>query len=168
MAEDPPSASPFPAVPEAAGAERAQLRPRPTVLLVDDDSTDVLVIREVLERCGLNFRVEVARNGQAAVMYLEELARGQLKAPPALILLDLNLPKIPGLELLQIIRSDSRWRQVPVIIVTSSQAESDRSAAERFGANAYFQKPTDLDEYQLLAELVRGICAPAGEAGEPS
>jgi CheY-like chemotaxis protein len=129
---------------------------------VEDNSTDVLVILEVLEQSALNFRVDVARNGLDALVYLERAARDGSAPHPSLVLLDLNVPKITGIELLQMMRTNSYCGGVPVIIITSSRADSDRAAAQRLGANAYFQKPVDLDAYQQLAEIVKGITEAPG------
>ncbi len=133
----------------------------PTVLLVEDNSTDLFVIREVLDGCGLNFRVEVARNGQDALAYLEQVACSPVVCP-VLVLLDLNVPKVTGIELLQTIRTNSCFGHLPVIVVTSSNADSDRTAAERLGADGYFHKPADLAAYQELAKLIRSVMGPAG------
>ena len=108
-------------------------------MLVDDNPTDVFVIREVIEECGLNLRLRTASDGQDALRYLQDAAGGNC---PALILLDLNLPKIPGVEILRQLRYDSPCNKTPVIVVTSSTAESDRTAVERLGAQAYFQNQT--------------------------
>ena len=115
------------------------------------------MIREVFQECSLDYRLEVAQDGQDALSYLRSLESDPTRTYPALILLDLNLPKVTGLEVLQQIRNDPRCCRIPVIIVTSSIAESDRTAATRLGADGYFHKPVDLDAYRELAELVRKV-----------
>ena len=132
--------------------------------MVEDNPTDVFVIRQILLGCGLNLRVEVARNGQEALVYLEGLSGSRPAMATALVLLDLNVPKVTGIELLQFIRTKSCLRQMPVIVVTSSNAESDRTAAERLGADGYFPKPADLNAYQRLAALVRDVIGRTGQA----
>jgi CheY-like chemotaxis protein len=124
------------------------------VLLVEDNPTDVFVIREVVEDCGLNLYLRVANNGQDALRYLKELEKTEEKSWPVLILLDLNLPKLSGIDVLRQLRSDSPWKSTPVIVVTSSTAESDRAAVRRLGAEAYFQKPNNLEGYKKLAKLM--------------
>jgi len=133
----------------------------PVVLLVEDNSTDLFVIREVLHGCGLNFRVDVARNGQDALAYLEEVTCSGAVCP-VLVLLDLNVPKITGIELLRAIRTNACFGHLRVIVVTSSNADADRTAAERLGADGYFHKPQDLYAYQELAELIRSVMGGAG------
>jgi CheY-like chemotaxis protein len=128
------------------------------VLLVEDNPTDVFVVREVLKRSGLNVRLRVASNGQEALSYLQEpCAADDRGSCPSLVLLDLNLPKVPGIEVLKNLRAGSRCECIPVIILTSSAAEADRNAAQRLGAEAYFQKPDDLNEYDALARIVKHV-----------
>ncbi len=100
--------------------------------------------------------VRVARDGQEALQYLDSMGDEASVGTPSLILLDLNVPKITGLEILRRLRS-GRLRHIPVIIVTSSISESDRAATERLGADAYFQKPHDLAAYMKLSHVIKRI-----------
>jgi CheY-like chemotaxis protein len=130
------------------------LGPR-TVLLIEDNPTDVFVIKEAIERSGLDVNLRIASNGEEALLYLQELARSEKPSCPALVLLDLNLPKVGGIEVLRKLRNSSLCKQTPVIVVTSSPAETDRAAVRRLGAEAYFEKPTSLVAYMELGELVK-------------
>jgi CheY-like chemotaxis protein len=127
-----------------------------TVLLVEDNPTDVFVIKEVIDRCELDLELRVATDGQDAVHYFQDLARAE-KPFPALVLLDLNIPKVGGIEVLKHLRSTSPCSRIPVIVVTSSTAETDRIAVERLGAEAYFQKPTSLAAYMQLGQLIKQL-----------
>ena len=127
-----------------------------TILVVEDSPTDIFVINEVIQKAGVNLSVRVAKDGQEALLYLAKLSE-KAGCCPALVLLDLNLPKISGIEVLERIRGGSRCNQTPVIIVTSSSAEADRAAAQRLGAEGYFQKPNDLDAYMELAQMIRRV-----------
>jgi len=127
------------------------------VLLVEDNPTDEFVVKEVLDGCGLNLDPHVVRNGQDALRYLQALEQDGKAACPALVLLDLNLPKVSGLEILKALRKSLRCSRTPVIVVTSSSAETDRYAAKQLGAEGYFQKPTDLASYMELAELIKRV-----------
>jgi CheY-like chemotaxis protein len=127
------------------------------VLLLEDNPTDVFVMREVFEKCGLPLQLVVARDGEQALKLLREINQDPASECPALLLLDLNVPKVDGIEVLSAFRRESRCRDTPVIIVTSSTAERDRSAAESLGVTAYFQKPKDLAAYMKLAPLILQI-----------
>lgn len=127
-------------------------------MLIEDNPTDVFVIREVLKESGLRVQLQTADNGQEALLLLEETDDEEFRCP-TLVLLDLNLPRISGLEVLRRLRSGERCRETPVIVVTSSSAEEDRLATQRLGINAYFEKPANLASYRELAEVIRKVLA---------
>ena len=127
-----------------------------SVLLVDDNRTDALIIREVLKSSGFELEIRTVSDGAAALECLNDFI-------PALILLDLNLPKISGLEVLREIRQRDPLAGVPVVIVTSSNSARDRQAAREFNAAAYFCKPDNLAEFMSLAGIVGGILGAAAE-----
>lgn len=127
------------------------------MLLVEDNPTDVFVIKEVIDRCELDLKLRVATDGQDAVHYFQDLARSEKPSCPALVLLDLNIPKVGGIEVLRHLRNGSPCSRTPVIVVTSSTAEADRMAVERLGAEAYFQKPTSLAAYMQLGQLIKQL-----------
>ncbi len=106
------------------------------VLLVEDDANDVALTLRALQGAKLRNHVHVARDGAEALDFLQQHM-------PDLILLDLNLPKLNGREVLERIKNDDRLRHVPVIIVTSSEAEEDVAKSYRLNANAYVTKPID-------------------------
>jgi CheY-like chemotaxis protein len=126
-------------------------------LLVEDNGTDVYVIRLVLRECGLDRDVRVASDGQEAIAYLRNLAEDASSPCPTLVLLDLNMPKIGGIEVLRHLRSGTRGRRTPVVIVTSSLSEKDRRAVEILGVQAYFHKPNDLTAYMQLTQVIKRI-----------
>jgi len=106
------------------------------VLLVEDDVNDVELTLHALQSAKLRNRVHVARDGAAALDFLRQ-------HKPDLILLDLNLPKVDGREVLERIKTDERLHHIPVIVVTSSQTEEDIARSYRVNANAYVTKPID-------------------------
>jgi CheY-like chemotaxis protein len=126
-------------------------------LLVEDNPTDVFVIKEVLESSGLNIQPRIVSDGQDALRYLEDLNRDDSSPCPALVLLDLNIPKVDGIEILRRLRGESRCKATPVVVVTSSTADADRAAAQRLGAEAYFQKPKELAAYMELAQVIKRV-----------
>jgi CheY-like chemotaxis protein len=133
-----------------------QTEPR-TVLLVEDNPMDVFIIEEILRESGLNLRLDVVKDGQDALTYLRNAAVAEETSVPALVLLDLNLPRVSGIEVLTELKKDSRLGAIPVIIVSSSMAPPDQVATSRLGAAGYFQKPNDLAAYRRLLEVIEGI-----------
>jgi two-component system response regulator len=147
----------------------------PLVLLVDDDANDEELARIALERSKIPHRLVVVRDGVAALDWLfrrGEHAGREDDNPPRVVLLDLKLPKINGLEVLEQIRADERTRTQPVVVFTSSMEASDLESSYRLGANAYIRKPVDFREYKELivdvgAFWIRRNQTPA-DAGEPT
>jgi len=122
---------------------------RVTILLVEDNPDDEALTKLAL-RMGMPASFKVARDGQEALDYLLDDANDL----PRLVLLDLNLPSVDGLEVLRRIREHERTSLTPVVILTGSNAPTDVAAAYRNGASSYVRKPVDFDQY---AELIRQI-----------
>jgi len=123
------------------------------ILLVEDGTADAELTLRALRRCELGGRVLWVKDGQAAIDYLfgEGAHAGQRTERPRLVLLDLKLPKLSGLDVLKQIKTDHARRAIPVVMLTSSNEERDIVAAYELGANSYLVKPVD---FQHLAELV--------------
>ena len=119
------------------------------ILLVEDDPNDVELTLTALTDHNLANEVEIARDGQQALDYLYR--RGEFATRetdnPAVILLDLKLPKVDGLEVLQQIKSDERLKMIPVVVLTSSHEEKDMVRSYKLGVNAYVVKPVDFHEF---------------------
>jgi CheY-like chemotaxis protein len=119
------------------------------ILLVEDDLSDVELTLEALAEYNLANEVTVARDGEIALDYLHR--RGEFKGRPdenpAVMLLDLKLPKVDGLEVLKQVKSDERLRMIPVVVLTSSQEEKDMMRSYKLGVNAYVVKPVDFHEF---------------------
>jgi DNA-binding response OmpR family regulator len=119
------------------------------ILMVEDDAKDVELSLTALEEYNLANEVVVARDGEEALDYL--YCRGKFNARPdgnpAVLLLDLKLPKVNGLEVLQQIRGDDKLRMIPVVVLTSSHEEKDMVASYKLGVNAYVVKPVDFHEF---------------------
>jgi CheY-like chemotaxis protein len=128
-----------------------------TMLLVEDNQQDELLTLRALRKVNLANQVEVVRDGQQAMDYLfgeGEFAGRALAEPPAVVLLDINLPRLSGLDVLDRIRSDARTRLVPVVILTSSDEERDRLRSYQGGCNSFVRKPLDFNEFaQTVARL---------------
>ena len=120
------------------------------ILLVEDNPDEELLTLDALEANRVGNKVIVARNGVEAIDYLfgeGAYAGRDVMDLPAVVLLDLKLPKIDGLEVLRRIRADERIRLLPVVILTSSNEEKDRIKGYSLGANSYVRKPVDFDEF---------------------
>ncbi len=128
------------------------------ILLVEDSPTDLELTLHSLKKHAVGNRIEVARDGVEALDYLfgkDSDADRSGKNAPGMILLDLKLPRIDGLEVLRRIRADERTRSIPVVVLTSSSEEADIVKCYQLGANSYIQKPVDFEQY---SEAVRQIC----------
>jgi CheY-like chemotaxis protein len=119
------------------------------ILMVEDDPKDVELTLTALEEYNLANEVIVTRDGEQALDYL--YSRGEYKTRssgnPAVMLLDLKLPKVDGLEVLKQIKSDGELRMIPVVVLTSSKEEKDMVASYKLGVNAYVVKPVDFHEF---------------------
>lgn len=133
------------------------MAPRFKIVLVDDAETDVLLVREALEQSGLEFDLQVFNDGEQGVDFIEAIDRDVTIPHPHLFLLDWNLPKRTGVEILERVRQSRRCGQVPVVIVTSSDSHKDKAQAANLNATGYFRKPSRLDEFMKLGPYVRNL-----------
>lgn len=119
------------------------------ILLVEDDPSDVELTLEALAEYNLANEVAVVRDGEMALDYLHRRRefKGRPDENPAVMLLDLKLPKVDGLEVLKRVKSDERLRMIPVVVLTSSQEEKDMMRSYKLGVNAYVVKPVDFHEF---------------------
>jgi two-component system response regulator len=120
------------------------------ILLVDDDPNDVELTLRAFRNNPLGNKIVVARDGLEALDYLRGTGAYAGRDPanqPQVVLLDLNLPAIGGLEVLRRIRADERFRRLPIVILTSSNEESDKLAGYGLGANSYVRKPVDFRQF---------------------
>jgi CheY-like chemotaxis protein len=127
------------------------------ILLVEDNATDEKLTRLVFKNCGVTNEVFVVRDGAAALDYLfatGAYAERDGAILPRLVLLDIKLPKIDGLEVLRRLRADDRTKLVPVVILTSSKEEEDVLRGYSLGANAYVRKPVEFAEFAAAAKTL--------------
>jgi CheY-like chemotaxis protein len=119
------------------------------ILIVEDDPKDVELTLTALEEYNLANEVVVARDGEQALDYLYHRGEFEVRANgnPAVMLLDLKLPKVDGLEVLKQIKSDKNLALIPVVVLTSSKEEKDMVASYKLGVNAYVVKPVDFHEF---------------------
>lgn len=124
------------------------------ILLVEDDPGDVLMTREALVDSKLLHRLHVLDNGEQAVQYLRREPPYSDAVRPDLVILDLNLPRLDGRELLSIVKSDPALLRIPCVVLTTSDAEEDVMRSYDLHANAYVTKPVD---FQAFVRVVRQI-----------
>jgi two-component system response regulator len=127
------------------------------ILLIEDNAADVELTQHAFEVDHLANRIEVVRDGEEALDFL--FCRGAyahrcFDRPPRLVLMDLKLPKVDGLDVLRQIKSDPRTRAIPVIVMTSSTEESDLVRSYHYGVNSYIQKPVDFKDFQKIVQTL--------------
>lgn len=129
------------------------------ILLVEDDTVDVMDAQRTLDRIGLYYKMQVAKNGEEAFEWLKSLG-DNTKALPDVILLDLNMPKMNGLEFLQVLRKSPAWRSIKVFIITTSEEREDREITNKLGVSGYivkplkFNNPSSIDSFNLMIDLM--------------
>lgn len=132
---------------------------KPIVLLADDDADDVNLALLVMAEIGFPFDVRVAADGEEAWRQLSAMDRA-----PKLMILDLKMPKLGGLDLLERVRAEPRFKDIPVAMLTSSDHVQDISRAAALGANAYIRKPADLAGFTAVIERLKDPAVLAGKA----
>jgi DNA-binding response OmpR family regulator len=135
------------------------------ILLVEDDPRDVELILESLGDYNLANEVVVVRDGEEALdfLYYREAFKARSNGNPAVVLLDLKLPKVNGMEVLRQIRSDEKLKMMPVVILTSSREEKDWVESYKLGVNAYVVKPVDFQEFVKAVKDVGAFWAVVNE-----
>ena len=130
-------------------------RQRPVrALIIDDSISDVLLLRDALDFHSFEVNLDVIHDGETALRMIDTFRRS-MESPADLIILDLNLPKVDGFEILEFLKNDAHLRTVPVIVMSSSSAEQDVCRSYFLGANAYVVKPVSLGE---VMSTIRALC----------
>ena len=127
---------------------------RHRILLVEDNAADVRLLRQALRDTGVPLELQVADDGEAATEILFQRGAHRNASRPDLVLLDLNLPKKGGLDVLREVKLDESLRGIPVMVLSSSRRESDVNRAYEYGANLYVSKPSDLDDLEDMARFI--------------
>ncbi len=133
----------------------------PSILVAEDNPADVYLIRAALEEHGIDLPLQVAADGREVLQIigrLEAVAETQLN----LIILDLNLPRHDGIEILQRLRGSERLAHIPVVVLTSSDSPRDRILASELGAASYLRKPSSLEQFLGLGAVFKDLLGRAG------
>lgn len=125
-----------------------------SILLVEDNPGDVELTEDALRRSKMATEVSVMTDGEDAMAYLRQQCGHGDETFPDLILLDLNLPKKDGMEVLKEVRQDPALKHIPVVILTTSEAEKDILTSYQLGANCFISKPVDLNEFRKVVESI--------------
>ncbi len=124
------------------------------ILLVDDNEGDIVLTVEALSEANIINNISIVRDGEEAINFLNRKGRYKDSELPDLILLDINLPRMDGKEVLAIIKSDKELKRIPVIMLTTSSSEKDIGAAYDNHANCYITKPVDLDRFMSVIRTI--------------
>jgi two-component system response regulator len=127
------------------------------VLLVEDNAGDVLLIQQALRENKIRINLHVVHDGESALQYLQRRPPFTTVTRPDLVLLDLNLPRKDGRQVLAEVKGDPNLRCIPVVILTSSHAEEDIIRAYNLNANCYVQKPLDLDQFNKVVHTIESF-----------
>jgi chemotaxis family two-component system response regulator Rcp1 len=139
---------------------------RHDVLIVEDNDADAFLIQEAIEAKKLPVALHVVKDGEQATRYFDR-ADGDASAPcPSLVILDINLPKKQGAEVLRHMRRSLRCAHALVIAVSTSDSARDREQMTELGANRYFHKPSDYEEFMRLGDIVKGLLASLSPGNE--
>lgn len=158
--KDPPSSSKSP-------FEENESRTRRHILIVEDSRADVFLIRESIRAAKLDADIQVVQDGEKAIRVFEDADRDPSAPCPALVVLDINLPKRQGREVLEALRKSRRCADALVLVVTSSNSEKDREDMARLGAMDYFCKPSAYAEFMKLGELIKKLLDGGAGRGSP-
>lgn len=126
--------------------------PNRSILLIEDNPMDVDLTKRAFARRNLNNPIEVARDGEEALTWIVRWEAGEPQ--PSIILLDLKLPRVDGLEVLRQLKAHPTFRSIPVVILTTSAEDQDIQTAYQLGANSYIVKPVDFEKFLEVAEQI--------------
>ncbi len=129
----------------------------PEILLAEDNPADVYLIREALREHHVDCSIRVASDGQQVLKILDAAHSSAPESLPALIILDLNLPRHDGIEILQRLQQSGDLRHVPVVVLTSSDSPRDRSAADQLGVTRFLRKPSNLEQFLKLGAIFKEL-----------
>lgn len=125
--------------------------------MVEDSPGDIRLAQIALKKAKILNNLAVVEDGELAIKYLSQEAPFENATPPNLILLDLNLPKVNGHEVLKFIRSESNLKMIPVVVLTTSDSERDIMESYELNANCYITKPVDLERFMEVVQMIESF-----------
>lgn len=124
------------------------------LLLVEDNEGDIYLTREAFSELDVPIELIVVQNGEQAILYLDSIGNDLKVEAPVLILMDINLPKISGIEVLKYVKENEKLKHIPVIMLTTSSSKVDIMQSYRNHVNSYITKPIDLDEFMNVVSSI--------------
>jgi CheY-like chemotaxis protein len=132
-------------------------RPPRHILIAEDNKSDVFLIQRALKKSGVEAQVHVADDGEKVLRFFERADAEETAPCPDLVLLDINMPRYKGGDILRRLRASSRCKDTLVLVVTSSDSSRDREEMDALGANGYFRKPSEVAEFMRLGQMVSDL-----------
>ena len=130
------------------------------VLLVEDDNLDVIDIKRSLDKMNILYSLHVAKNGEDAISMLKGTGAAALERLPDIVLIDINMPKMNGIEFLTVVRHTEEWKHLKCFMITTSEEAVDKEAAKKLGVSGYVVKPfklnnaSSMDSFNLMIDLM--------------
>ena len=130
------------------------------ILIADDDPLDIINIQRSLDKMGIFYQLHTAKNGEEAVKLLTDMGNETPSRLPDFVLIDINMPRLNGIELLTLIRQTEQWKHLKCFIITTSDEKTDHDAAKNLGASGYIIKPlklsnpSSMDAFNLMIDLL--------------
>jgi chemotaxis family two-component system response regulator Rcp1 len=150
---EPKQASPLPAAPGAQSVPVSKV----IALLAEDNRADALLIEDAIAAYNLPIELHIVEDGEEAFAFIQRVEADEATACPQMVLLDLNLPRRSGKEVLHFLRGSRRCKDIPVLVVSSSDMSKDRTDVGQLGADYYFRKPSNYDEFLKVGEVLKTI-----------
>jgi DNA-binding response OmpR family regulator len=127
------------------------------VLIAEDNESDVFLIQDAIETAKLDVALHIVKDGEQAIRFFDQADSDADMPCPALVILDINLPRKHGNAVLQHMRLSRKCGKALVLAVSSSASDRDREEMAKLGANGYFQKPSDYDDFMKLGDIIKGL-----------